>query len=340
MVQGNPAPLGLFAFGMTTIMLMYVEMGWAETAFEVQITGVAVFFGGLGQLLVGIFELFKGSSFSFAVFLSYGAFWLGWASVYIERARDDSSFGETSYQNGMTLFLAQWGVLTCLFFVMTLRKNICLIVVFSLLALTFFLLAAANATEKAAVRKTAGYFGFFTGVGAMYTGFAELVNEEWGRHVLPGLHPLHSPERTIISKDSILKLTSYDKGTNSMFLQFSGLQIKLPEHVDAIREAVTTAIMDVKAPNNKVHVIVDYKNATIAKEIEDFYWSMAHEIEHKYYLSVRRFYVSSFGTIAQSHLSPPAGESIISSYHGSNHPSLGKAGTRKEEFPTAESSSS
>jgi uncharacterized protein len=296
MALGNPAPLGLFAFGMTTLMLMYVEMGWAEKDFEVKISGVAVFLGGLGQILVGIFELVKGSSFSFAVFISYGAFWLSWAIVYIVGSQEGSSFGDASYQNGMTLFFIQWGVLTSFFFVITLRKNMCLIVVFGLLVLTFFLLAAANATGKVAVRKAAGYVGFLTAVGAMYTGLAELVNEEWGRLVLPGLHPIHTPERTVISKDGIMKLISYDKKTNSLFLQFSGLQITRTEHVEAIREAVTTSIVDAGAPSDKVHVVVDYKNVTIGKDVEDRYWAMAHALEREYYLSVRRFYVSSFGT--------------------------------------------
>lgn len=302
MALGNPAPLGLFAFGMTTLMLMYVEMGWAEKDFEVLVSGYAIFFGGIGQILVGIFELVKGSSFSFAVFLSYGAFWLGWAIVYMERARENSSYGEASYQNGMTLFFVQWGVLTSFYFVITLRKNMCLIAVFALLATTFFLLAAANATEKVAVRKAAGYFGFFTAVGAMYTGLAELVNEEWGRHVLPGLQPLYTPERVAISKERIMNLISYDKRINSMFLQFSGLHINHMDDIEAIREAVVGAIIAADAPNRKVHVVVDYKNVSIARELEETYWAMADAVERKYYLSVRRFYVSSFGTTSDSHL--------------------------------------
>lgn len=301
MALGNPAPLGLLAFGMTTMLLMYVEMGWVDKDFEVLIYGYAVFFGGVCQFLVGIFELFKGSSFSFAAFCSYGAFWLGWAIVFVERHRTTSTFDETSYQGGTTLFLFQWSILTCCFFVITLRKNICLICVFGLLAVTFFMLAVATMSGNEGVKKAGGYFGFFTAVAAFYTGVAELINEEWGRHVLPGLSPLHTPERKAISKESILKLISYDKRTNSMFLQFQGLQINRPEDVEAIKEGVESAILYADAPDNKVHVVADYKDVTIAKELEDDYWTMAHNLERMYYLSVRRFYVSSFGT--RSHAS-------------------------------------
>eukprot|EP00977_Amphora_coffeiformis_P029664 scaffold42155_cov183-Amphora_coffeaeformis.AAC.1 len=124
---GNPAPLGLLAFGMTTLMLMYVEMEWCEKDFEVIVAGTAMALGGAGQVLVAIFEILKGSSFSFAVFGCYGFFWLGWALVYFERNKTDSLFGEASYQDGSTLWFTQW--------------------------VTFFLLAAANARESVELRK-------------------------------------------------------------------------------------------------------------------------------------------------------------------------------------------
>jgi succinate-acetate transporter protein len=308
MALGNPAPLGLLAFGMTTMLLMYVEAGWVEEDFEVLIYGYAVFFGGVCQFLVGIIEIIKGSSFSFAVFCSYGAFWLGWAIVFVQKKSNTSSFGDAKYQSGGTAFFIQWGILSCCFFAITLRKNNCLICVFGLLSTTFFLLAAGTASGNENVTKAAGYIGFFTAVGAFYTGVAELINEEWGRHVLPGLSPRCTPERTAITKESILKHTSYDKKTNSLFLQFCGLQINRPEDIEAIKEGVESAILDAKAPDNKVHLVADYKDVTIAKELDDAYWKMANELERTYYLSVRRFYVSSFGTRSGG---PPRRETAI-----------------------------
>jgi hypothetical protein len=298
---GNPAPLGLLAFGMTTLMLMVIDAGWAEPDFAYVVSAYAIFFGGVGQVLVAIFEILKGSSFSFAVFFSYGAFWLGWAYIFVERAHDNSSFQLAEYQTGMTLFFIQWGALSTCFWIVTLRKNTCLIVVFALLCTTFYLLAAATATQSLSTKRAAGYVGFCTAIGALYTGVAELINEEWGRHVLPGLRPILSPERTKITKDSIKKLISYDKKTNSMFLQFNGLQIYRPEDITSIRAGVKEAILEAtsdkgKDEDHKVHVIVDYKDVSIAKELEEKYWSMTRYLERNYYLSVRRFYVSSFGT--------------------------------------------
>jgi propionate CoA-transferase len=105
-----------------------------------------------------------------------------------------------------------------------------------------------------------------------------------------------------------LKHTSYDKKTNSLFLQFCGLQINRPEDIEAIKEGVESAILDAKAPDNKVHLVADYKDVTIAKELDDAYWKMANELERTYYLSVRRFYVSSFGTRSGG---PPRRETAI-----------------------------
>lgn len=294
---GNPAPLGLFAFGMTTAMLMFVDTGWAEPEFEELVSGYAVFLGGLLQIMVAIFEIIKGSSFSFAVFGCYGAFWLGWALVVIQNESLASSFGETPYTTGKTLWFIEWGILTCCFFVITLRKNICLICVFALLAITFFLLAAATATGSSSVKTVAGYFGFLTAVGAWYTGVAELVNEEWGRHVLPGLRPRLSPERFQISAEQITKKrTSYDSKTNTLFLQFRSLQIKSLQDVEAIKEGVEEAILTSKAPHNKVHVVVDYEDVLIDEAVVTEYWDMVASLEHSYYLSARRFHVTSFGT--------------------------------------------
>jgi succinate-acetate transporter protein len=294
---GNPAPLGLFAFGMTTAMLMFVETGWAEPEFEQMVSAYAVFLGGLLQIIVAILEICKGSSFSFCVFGSYGAFWLGWALVVLQNESLASEFGEINYSTGKTLWLIEWGVLTSCFFVITLRKNNCLICVFALLGTTFFLLAAATASGNAAAKKTAGYFGFLTACGAWYTGVAELVNEEWGRHVLPGLKPRLSPERFEITASQITKRrTIYDKKSNTLFLQFRSLQIKSQKDVHAIKEGVEKAILESSAPDNKVHVVVDYEDVLIDEAIAQEYWDMVADLERTYYLSARRFHVSSFGT--------------------------------------------
>lgn len=302
---GNPAPLGLLCFGMTTMMLMYVEMGWCEPSFKASIAGTALGLGGAGQVLVAIFEILKGSSFSFAVFGCYGFFWIGWALVYFEEQKLDTEFGETPYQDGHTLWFTQWGVLTTCFWVITWRKNVALIVIFFFLQMTFYLLAIANAHDSEEITKTAGYFGFVTACGAFYTGVAELINEEYGRHLLPGLQPVYRPQTIELTPESIARLVDYDPKTNTLLLQFRGLQVKQPEHVQAIETAVEAAILAAKSPDNRVHVVADYSNALIAEDVKDAYWEMAKKLETKYYLSATRFHVSSFGTQTETPAAVP-----------------------------------
>jgi len=197
---------------------------------------------------------------SFAVFGSYGAFWLGWAFVFTQNHLSTSGFGDGDYTDGKTAYFIQWGVLTSCFFAISLRKNICVMTVLGLLALTFFMLAAASGSGDDGVRKAAGYIGFLTAIAAWYTAIAELVNEEYGKHLLPGLQPIVSPERFKITKEGIVKRTSYDTKTNTMFLQFRGLQIKSEQDVLAIKLGVEEAIGMAKAPDNKVHVVADYED--------------------------------------------------------------------------------
>jgi uncharacterized protein len=294
---GNPAPLGLLCFGMTTLTLMYVDMGWCEKDFEVQIAALAVALGGFGQILVAIIEIFKGSSFSFAVFGCYGSFWLAWAIAFFYKTSLDAYTDTTfEHQTGSALYLAQWGILTCCFWVVTWRKNMALISIFGLLTATFFILSAATATGSKTVKNVGGYFGFCTALGAFYTGVAELINEEYGQHILPGLQPIHTPYKFVISSESIQSLMSYDRTTNTVFMRFRSLQVKTMDDVDAIEKGIHYFMTKIDALDNKVHVIVDYDNTYIVDAVASAYWAMAGKVQARYYLSVTRFHVSSFNT--------------------------------------------
>lgn len=233
---------------------------------------------------------------------SYGAFWVGWSIVFIEEHRETSSFGDASYQDGKTLWLAQWGVLTACFAVIALRKNAATLTVLTLLAATFFMLSVNNAQQLQTTKRVAGYVGLATAVSAWYTAIAELVNEEWGRHILPGLDPFYKPQRTVIDKESIMSLLGYDRVTNTLFLQFRGLQITSRNHVYAIEDAISETIVDLNLPNNKCHVVADYEGTVIAPDVRREYWAMAAHLQKTYYLSATRFHVSSFGS--KSHIAP------------------------------------
>jgi hypothetical protein len=182
---------------------------------------------------------------------------------------------------------------------MALRKNMCLIVVLGLLVITFFVLAAATHTGNGDVKKVAGYLGMLTALGAWYTAIAELINEDHGKHLLPGLQPIIKPEQFLITCENIDKRCQYDKKTNTIFMQFRGLQVKTEQDIEEIRKGVETAFEKAHAESgaDKAHVVVDYENVLIADSLASSYWKMAGDVENRFYLSAKRFHVSSFGSM-------------------------------------------
>jgi hypothetical protein len=191
----NPAPLGLLCFGMTTVMLMFIETKWAEEAVIASVISYAVFYGGFGQMVAGVFELIKGNTFAGTAFFSYGAFWMAFFVLkYITAASKAAALASNaapafgaSYAVGQTLVNCLWGVFTFGFFIPTLRKNGCLMTIFGTLFITFFLLAGG--VWNKACGQAAGYVGFVCGCSAIYTAFAEIYHESLGI-MLPGLRPV------------------------------------------------------------------------------------------------------------------------------------------------------
>src|SRR3954468_9523696 len=84
----NPAPLGLAAFALTTFVLSMFNAGLLGAGGEPIVFGLALAYGGLAQLLAGMWEFRTGNTFGATAFVSYGAFWLSfWAFVQFSRAR-------------------------------------------------------------------------------------------------------------------------------------------------------------------------------------------------------------------------------------------------------------
>ncbi|KAJ9517769.1 hypothetical protein QJQ45_004066 [Haematococcus lacustris] len=185
-VRANPGPFGLLCFGMTTCMLMFTTTKWSPGGFLPVVVAYAAFFGGAGQLIAGILELIRGATFAGTAFSCYGCFWLGWFLWKLLETQKTVAPVVLVGLTGDTLWCCLWAVFTACFFVVTLRKNTCLQVVFSTLTLTFILLAGANYSD--ACKLAAGYVGFFCGSSAIYAAIAMLYQEELG-WALPGLRP-------------------------------------------------------------------------------------------------------------------------------------------------------
>jgi hypothetical protein len=176
----NPAPLGLCAFGMTTLLLNLHNAGFFEM--NSMILAMGIFYGGMAQVIAGIIEGRKNNIFGLTAFTSYGFFWLSLVGLIVLPKLGWAAAPST---NAMVAYLLTWGLFTfCLFFG-TLRLSRALQFVFATLTLLFFLLAAGDATGNDSIKHFAGYEGIVCGASAIYTGIAILLNEVFGRTVLP-----------------------------------------------------------------------------------------------------------------------------------------------------------
>ncbi|GFR48506.1 hypothetical protein Agub_g10173 [Astrephomene gubernaculifera] len=184
-VRGDPGPFGLLCFGMTTCMLMFITTRWSEKTFLPTVFCYAAFYGGFGQFVAGVLELIKGNTFGGTAFASYGAFWMGWFLLEFLSKSDPARYPVA--KTGKTLWCGLWAFLTFGFFIVTLRKNGCLMTIFSTLVITFSLLAGGLWSDNS--EHAAGYWGFFCGASAIYAAFAFLYKIELGI-VLPGVRPV------------------------------------------------------------------------------------------------------------------------------------------------------
>ena len=179
-LTANPAPLGLMGFGMTTILLNLHNAG--IIALGGAILAMGIFYGGLAQVLAGLMEFKKGNTFGTTAFTSYGFFWLSLVAIWLLPAL---GLWEAESLMGMAFYLALWGVFTAYMFVATLRINRGLQFVFLTLALLFFGLAAGDATGISEITVASGYLGIVCGASAVYVAMAGVLNEAYGRTVLP-----------------------------------------------------------------------------------------------------------------------------------------------------------
>jgi succinate-acetate transporter protein len=176
----NPAPLGLMAFGMTTVLLNLHNAGFFGLGS--MILGMGLFFGGIAQVIAGIMEWKKGNTFGMTAFISYGFFWL---SLVLLVVGPRFSLGTAPEPLAMAAYLFLWGIFTLGMFIGTLRLGKALRFVFGSLFILFLLLAIADATGITVIKIIAGYEGIVCGASAMYTSLAIVLNDVYGKKVAP-----------------------------------------------------------------------------------------------------------------------------------------------------------
>ncbi len=177
----DPGPLGLAAFAMTTFVLSMFNSNLVDAKGTPVVLGLALAYGGIVQLLAGMWEFRTGNTFGAVAFCSFGAFWISfWALnvFYVKQVGGNAG-------HAVGVYLWAWAIFTAYMSVAALRVSGAVLLVFVLLTATFILLAVGAIGPHESVTHWGGYVGLATAAAAWYASFAAVVNSTFGRTIAP-----------------------------------------------------------------------------------------------------------------------------------------------------------
>jgi len=183
----NPAPLGLFSFASTTLILSLINCQTRGVAEPQIVLGMAIACGGFAQLLAGMWEFATGNTFGATAFTSYGAFWISYALIFIPGTGVLEAYvkAPADLENAVAFFLTAWFIFTFCMFIASLRSSIALIALFFCLDLTFMLLMIGAYSGSKGCHKVGGILGLVTAGIAYYTGISGMLTRETSYFQLP-----------------------------------------------------------------------------------------------------------------------------------------------------------
>ncbi|KAH9482158.1 Accumulation of dyads protein 2 [Psilocybe cubensis] len=175
----NAGPAGIFSFASTTFMLSMYNVNTRGVHTPNVVVGMAAFTGGLLQFMAGMWEFPRGNVFGATAFSSYGCFWMSYALIFIPGSGILSAYSSPQeLGNAIGVYLITWMMVTILFTIVVLRRNVSFVVLLSILSLAFALLAAGSFTGKANITKAGGIVGIIVALIAYYIGLSEMLEAE------------------------------------------------------------------------------------------------------------------------------------------------------------------
>jgi succinate-acetate transporter protein len=179
----DPGALGLGAFAGTTFVLSLFNAGLVDQAKLVAVVlPLALLYGGLAQVLAGMWEFRKNNTFGAVAFTSYGAFWIS-LFYYLRFVAPGLPAADAHVATG--IFLLMWTIFTAYMTLASVKTNAVLTAVLGSLLVTFALLTIAEFSLNTTVTHAGGFLGLLVAALAWYASAASVVNTTWGRTVLP-----------------------------------------------------------------------------------------------------------------------------------------------------------
>ena len=180
-ITAGAGALGLLGYGMPGVLLGLANAGIIQAGSV--ILGMAIFMGGVAMFTAGLMEWKKGNTYGMAAYGSYGLFWFSFAALFILPVLGFAK--DTGGQGAMAAYLALWGLFTFILFIGSLKMSRALQFVLGTLALVFFLEAIGAATGSGMFTVLAGYIGIISGLAAIYTALAPVLNDIYSRTIAP-----------------------------------------------------------------------------------------------------------------------------------------------------------
>jgi succinate-acetate transporter protein len=203
----DPAPLGLAAFALTTVLLSAKNAGWMTHATGSAWLGYAFAYGGLGQFAAGMWEFTRGNTFGATAFSTYGGFWIGlglWVELVanpavagIAKAPTTADAVVASLNHDLGWITLVFAIVTFYLMVLSTQINLAVFLVFLFLDVTFIILAIGNFDAGSALLSTGtvkigGYLGLLTALLAFYASAAGVAGGMGGKLKFPVGKPLLS----------------------------------------------------------------------------------------------------------------------------------------------------
>ncbi|PNS21860.1 Meiotically up-regulated protein 86 protein [Sphaceloma murrayae] len=188
----NPAPLGLSAFALTTFVLSLINMGTRGIKGPNIVVGAAFAYGGLVQLLAGMWEMAVGNTFGATALSSYGGFWIGTAIILtpggFEIVAELGGAGP-NFANSFGIYLMGWFIFTSILLICTLRSTVAFFLLFFTLDLAFLMLGIGYLyDENTALIKAGGVFGILAAFLAWYNALAGIADTSNSFFLIPVAH--------------------------------------------------------------------------------------------------------------------------------------------------------
>src|SRR3954452_10851582 len=178
----DPAPLGLAAFALTTFVLSFFNAGLVSDKGLPVVLGLALAYGGIAQLLAGMWEFRNNNTFGATAFTSYGAFWI---SFFVLEQFQADKIPAANLGAAVGLYLIAWGIFTTYMWIASFRVSAAVMIVFLLLAATFIVLGIGEANGTESIVKAGGWIGIATAIAGWYASFASGTNKTFGRIRMP-----------------------------------------------------------------------------------------------------------------------------------------------------------